>query len=144
MVDNVAITPGSGAIVAADEVPGGSGVFYQRVKQAFGADGSAVDVSGANPLPVGQTCSTPATTSVASSATNVTLLAANTGRRQAIIWNESSATLYVKLGATASATSYTYQVVGGGYLELPLPVYTGQIDGLWAAVDGNARITELT
>jgi hypothetical protein len=29
-----------------------SGVKYQRVKPAFGTDGSATDVSGANPLPV--------------------------------------------------------------------------------------------
>jgi len=38
MVDNVAITPGSGADIAADEV---ASVFYQRVKAAFGPDGVA-------------------------------------------------------------------------------------------------------
>lgn len=40
MVDNVAITPGSGATVAADDV---GGVLYQRVKLALGADGTASD-----------------------------------------------------------------------------------------------------
>mgnify|MGYP003345836969 CR=1 FL=1 len=49
MADNVAITPGSGATVATDDV---GGVQYQRVKPSFGADGFAVDVSSANPLPV--------------------------------------------------------------------------------------------
>lgn len=49
MADNVGYTPGSGATVAADEI---DGVLHQRVKIGVGADGSAVDVSDANPLPV--------------------------------------------------------------------------------------------
>jgi hypothetical protein len=49
LVDNVAITAGAGTSVATDDV---GGVHYQRVKPAFGADGSASDVSAANPLPV--------------------------------------------------------------------------------------------
>lgn len=49
MADNVGYTPGSGATVAADEI---SGVLHQRVKISVGADGSAVDASSANPLPV--------------------------------------------------------------------------------------------
>lgn len=49
MADNVAVTPGSGASVAADEI---SGVYHQRVKVEFGADGTATDVSAAAPLPV--------------------------------------------------------------------------------------------
>jgi hypothetical protein len=49
MADNVGYTPGSGATVAADEI---GGVLFQRVKVAHGADGSAVDTSAANPLPV--------------------------------------------------------------------------------------------
>jgi hypothetical protein len=49
MADNVGYTPGSGATVAADEI---GGVLYQRVKPTFGADGTALDVSSANPMPV--------------------------------------------------------------------------------------------
>jgi hypothetical protein len=49
MADNIGYTPGSGAVVAADDV---GGVLYQRIKPAFGADNTAVDVSEANPLPV--------------------------------------------------------------------------------------------
>jgi len=49
MADNVEITPGSGANVAADEI---GGVLHQRVKVGIGVDGTAVDVSDANPLPV--------------------------------------------------------------------------------------------
>ncbi|HND56494.1 MAG TPA: hypothetical protein PLV92_28945, partial [Pirellulaceae bacterium] len=50
MADNVTANPGSGgAILATDEI---GGVHYPRSKVAHGADGSAIDVSEANPLPV--------------------------------------------------------------------------------------------
>lgn len=49
MADNVGYTPGSGAIVAADDI---SGVLYQRIKPVVGVDGVAVDVSSASPMPV--------------------------------------------------------------------------------------------
>jgi hypothetical protein len=49
MADNVAITPGTGATVAADDI---GGVLHQRVKISQGADGSATDVSSAAPLQV--------------------------------------------------------------------------------------------
>jgi hypothetical protein len=49
MADNIGYTPGSGAVVAADDV---GGVLYQRIKPAFGADNTAVDVSADTPLPV--------------------------------------------------------------------------------------------
>lgn len=48
MADNVGYTPGSGATVAADEI---GGVLHQRVKIGVGADGTATDVSSANPMP---------------------------------------------------------------------------------------------
>ena len=49
----------------------------------------------------------------------------------------------MKLGATASATSFTAKLSPDGYYEVPFN-YTGIIDGLWASATGNARITELT
>lgn len=49
MADNIGYTPGSGAVVAADDV---GGVLYQRIKPAFGTDNTAVDVSADTPLPV--------------------------------------------------------------------------------------------
>jgi hypothetical protein len=49
MADNVGYTPGAGATVAADDI---AGVLHQRVKIGVGADGTAVDVSTSNPLPV--------------------------------------------------------------------------------------------
>jgi hypothetical protein len=49
MADNIGYTPGTGATVAADEI---GGVLHQRVKIGVGADGTAVDVSEANPMPM--------------------------------------------------------------------------------------------
>lgn len=50
MVDNVAITPGTGDVVAADDV---SGAKFQRIKMDIGGDGVSLPVSGiANAIPV--------------------------------------------------------------------------------------------
>lgn len=49
MSDNVNVTPGSGDVVAADDI---AGVKFQRVKVTVGADGvNGGDVSTTNPLP---------------------------------------------------------------------------------------------
>jgi hypothetical protein len=65
----------------------------------------------------------------------------------AAITNDSSAVLYLKLGTTASTTSYTMTVAGSAAApfssyEVPFG-YVGAIDGIWASATGNARITEL-
>ena len=49
MPDNVGYTPGTGATVAADDI---GGILYQRVKPVTGDDGTAVDVSANNPMPI--------------------------------------------------------------------------------------------
>src|SRR6476469_10010433 len=50
---------------------------------------------------------TATTANVAASITVVTLLAANTSRKGAYIFNDSTSVVYVKLGSAASATSFT-------------------------------------
>ena len=89
--------------------------------------------------------STATLTSVADAATSATILAANTSRMGAIIHNNSTAILYIKFGATASATSYTYRLEPNATWEMAAPVYTGIIDGIWSAnASGSAYITEQT
>lgn len=90
--------------------------------------------------------STGTTSQQADQATNVTLLAANTGRKGAIIWNNSTSILYIKYGATATATDCTYKIDPDAIWEMPSAcVYTGKIDGIWSAdASGSARMTELT
>lgn len=82
---------------------------------------------------------------VASSASAVTILAANTSRRGATVFNDADKALYLKFGASASATSFTVKIAAGGYYELPSPVYQGVMSGIWeAGPTGSARVTELT
>lgn len=80
---------------------------------------------------------------VAGSASNVTLVAANTARKGLIIFNDSTATLYVKFGATASTSSFTVLLRPNGLYEMTGVIYQGIVDGIFSAANGNARITEL-
>lgn len=89
--------------------------------------------------------STATLTNVNDSATSATLLASTVGRKGAVIFNDSTVALYIKYGATASITSFSYKIAAGATWEMPTIVYTGIIDGIWDSdAAGAARITELT
>jgi len=81
-------------------------------------------------------------TSVASSITSVSLLAANTDRLGATIYNDGNKKLYIAFGSTASTTAFTVEVHKEQYFEVPY-TYTGEISGIWDVANGSARITEL-
>jgi hypothetical protein len=88
--------------------------------------------------------STNNTKSVAASITNTQLLAGNSIRLGATIYNDSSnSLLYIKLGTNASLSDFTIKLFPLGYYQIPYS-YTGEIDGIWSAATGNARIGELT
>ena len=96
-------------------------------------------------LQVARRCATATVTSVNDTASSISLLASNTSRLGATFFNDSTSTLYLKLGTTASTTSFTTKIDPDGYWELPAPAYTGAIDGIWSAdASGAARITELS
>lgn len=57
------------------------------------------------------------------------------------VFNDSTATLYLKFGTAATTTSYTVQIGAGSYYEFPQPCYGGEADGVWSAVNGAARVT---
>lgn len=128
-----------------------SGTFWQATQPVSGpltdaqlrATAVPVSFSGqtVTAVPAGNASSS--VTQVASSATNVTLKASNASRKGLSIQNDSTQTLFVKLGATASATSYTVKVTAGSYYEVPFN-YTGIVDGIWASANGNAYVTEVT
>lgn len=94
-------------------------------------------------IQVDDVASVSAVTSVAASVASVNLLAANANRLGLVINNEGTSTLFVKMGAAASPTSYTARIPARGYWEMPFS-YTGVIDGIWSVANGNAVITELT
>lgn len=87
--------------------------------------------------------STATCTNVSASASSVQLLAANSSRLGVTVYNDSMAVLYLKLGTTASATSFTVRLARYDYYEVP-GRYTGCIDGIWTVATGAARVTELT
>lgn len=111
-------------------------------------------VSAAKPLPVSlisavtpfAKAATSTHANVNTSTTSATLLAANTARLGFSIVNESLVVLYVKFGATASATSYKYALLPGQSLDSTgmLGLYTGVIDGILASSTGVARVAEET
>ncbi len=125
-----------------------------RAGRALGVIASitaAVDVSDRAARQLGHvvvdTEPTPATgtqTSAASSATDVVILAANANRKGAMVYNDSTQILYLLLAnAVSSAAVHTVQIPAGVYYEVPFG-YAGVLKGLWAAANGNARVTEVT
>lgn len=83
-------------------------------------------------------------TSVAGSVSNTMLLAANSSRIFATIYNAANVVMYAKMGTTASTSSYSLQIFPGSYWEVPND-WTGEIDAVWAAsVSGNALVSELS
>jgi hypothetical protein len=130
-------TDATGAAVPADAIqiagedPGGNLVAL------------SVDATGALNVNVSPGSGTTAVTSVANSVASVTLLAANVNRLGATITNDSNTNLFVKLGATASATSFTAKLTAQSYYEVPFS-YTGVIDAIASVAVGNARITEFS
>ena len=101
------------------------------------------NVGAGNPFFVkDQRAATPTTTTVAASATSVTCVALNANRLGASIYNDSTADLYVKLGATASTTSFIAKVFTDGLFTVPFN-YTGVVDCIWSSATGNARVTEV-
>ena len=93
----------------------------------------------------------PSFTTVASSASSVTIIANNPRRRGLTITNTSTAILYLNLlGDTATATTaHSIQIPANGSYDLPLftangntECYTGKITGIWASANGQANVTE--
>lgn len=83
--------------------------------------------------------------SVSASASNVTLLSANTNRKGAIFYNDSTAICYLKFGTTASSTSFTIKMSAGSTMIIDSnPIYRGRVDAIWESATGAMRITELT
>ncbi len=99
---------------------------------------------GGNPAGDGA-ANTGTSTQVASGTSAVTILAANTARYGATVFNDDANVLYLLLGTgTVSATVYTVQIPSGGYYEVPYG-FTGVLTGLWAADgSGSARVTEFS
>ena len=131
---------------------GGSPKTVRETVQVGGvAQGEIADVKSANPTSglAGLVTRNRERTNGAATLANVndidssvTILAANADRIGALIVNDSTETLYLKYGATASTTSYTAKLAPQQAHDVRQG-YSGVIDGIWSGNgSGAARVTE--
>lgn len=85
-------------------------------------------------------------TGVAVSGASQSLLPANPYRLGAYIYNNSSDSIYVKLGTTASISSFSFIIEAQGGYQLPMNFFRGQVDCIWENTNasGNALVTEIS
>jgi hypothetical protein len=130
--------------------PGGNAVINFRAYQWSvygGLPGDKVTVTAfAHPHAAHASSSTTAaqaatTTSIAATAASEVLFNAEPQANGRMVFNDSTATLYLAFGPTASETAYTTQVAPGGLYEFPIPMYAGVVSGIWSAANGSARLT---
>lgn len=91
-----------------------------------------------------RTCSNGTVTSVASTASAKTILAANEKRRGASVMNTSTDVLYLLLSATGTVdvtAVHTVRLASNAYYEVPFG-YKGRITGISSGTNGAANVTE--
>jgi len=93
-----------------------------------------------SPTNISASCSVMA---IVSSNTEILIISENENRKGLIIYNESGYTLYIKFSNGVSAYSFTVQIQPESTYEMNV-LYTGNIYGVWDAIDGFAHVTELT
>lgn len=131
---------------------GGTQYVLGAILRTVGSGGTVEAGTATSPLrtdPIGSTTqpvvsvlqTTATLTNVATSNVSAQLLASNTSRRRARIFNDSSFVMYVKYGTTASSSSFTDAL--DGQTSIIIDDYSGRIDGILASGTGNARVTEL-
>jgi len=118
MVDNVAITPGSGATVATDEV---GGFHHQRVKLVWGPDGTVNDTDVASGKSVPAQIRTAAGT-----AQTYGTGAADAGTQRVTIGTDQLGTL-VAGGVPVVSGGYEYQAVAASQTGIVLQVSAGAV-----------------
>ena len=96
-----------------------------------------------NPIETAVPARTPTTTSIASSASSVTILAANANRKGFSISNISTAKLYLSYTNPATTANCFIEVPSGTFLLLDQQlIVPNAIYGIWARVNGTAQVTE--
>lgn len=107
--------------------------------------GTEIEISNdaGNPLPTSVAVRTPTTTSVASLASSVIILASNANRRGVSIMNDSTSILRLSFTTPATTASSFITMQPGSFLLLDQQlIVTNAIYGIWASANGTAQITE--
>lgn len=151
------LNPGSGGDFMDEEAVafGGAPTTRKRPRVVIGGAIAAALAAVQNILPrladygltvrlAGNRSETAAHSSVASSATSVTLLAANAaGRIGASVYNNGTSTIFISVNGAASTSNAGVAVGPGGYWECPYG-FSGDIFGIWLVANGTALVTEYT
>jgi hypothetical protein len=161
-LDSVQVTTGAGLVEREGVFIGDPDTPGTRAKVATGAPGGGdaglVTRPVALPLPTGAsteftlaailaalkgpTAAVVTRPSVGAGSTQI--LAANAARKSVVITNEhATQDLYIKHGAGASTTSYTWVAQSGfGTVRIPQPAYTGAIEAIYSG--GGTQVCEVT
>jgi hypothetical protein len=102
MADNIQVTQGTGTTMATDDI---SGVQYPRVKVSWGVDGSAVDASATNPLPV-TSLQLPSTLGQKTGANSTSVVLASDQGNVPVISNNSEIRISANFTRPADTTAY--------------------------------------
>lgn len=98
---------------------------------------------GAATMAVSVPSRTPTTASVASSASSVLILAANTNRKGVSIANISTSTVDLSFSNPATAANCFMRLPAGAFILLDQQlIVTNAIYGIWASANGTAQVTE--
>ena len=118
-------------------------VDIQGATLSLDANGVEIKNDTGNPIPTSVAIRTPTTTSVASSATSVTVLATNANRRGISIANDSTSILRLSYATPATSANAFIVMQPGSFLWLDQQLMiTGTIYGIWATANGTAQVTE--
>lgn len=75
----------------------------------------------------------------------VLLLSASENRIHASIYNHVNAALFIGFDhPTLSTSSFDVKITSGSYFELPRPIYTGPVYGVWDAAGGVAMLLDMS
>ena len=107
-----------------------------------GTNKMTVDTDGAAKV-AQKGCATATKTNVAGATSSTALIASNTSRLGASVFNDSTSALYVNLGSAASTTAFVVKLAAASYYEVPFG-YTGAVNGIWDTATGSARVCEFT
>lgn len=136
----------SGAATAANQTSGNASLssLDGKIPSNLTVNSTRLLVDGSGVTqPTSVAARTPTTSSVASSATSVTILAANGSRKGFSVANLSTAKLYLSFSSPASIANCFIEIPAGAFLLLDQQlIVTSAIYGVWASANGTAQVTE--
>lgn len=83
-------------------------------------------------------------TTVPASTSSVVLFTSNLERVQGLIYNNSTSALFLKFGSVVTPSDFSVRIPPKFYYELPIPVFFGEIHGVWDVANGDAKITKFS